>query len=46
MQRVLLFLVLAGLALLSSCESKNAVEQYGDDVTKAYKVCVPLGTGL
>ena len=36
MRRVL-FLALAGLVLICSCESKNPVEQYGDDVTGAYK---------
>jgi len=37
MRRLLLFLALASLPLIFSCESKNPVEQYGDDVTRAYK---------
>ncbi len=36
MRRLFLSFVLVGLALVS-CESKNPVEQYGDDVIKAYK---------
>ncbi len=37
MGKVIPFLILVNLVFLSSCESKNPVEQYGNDVTTAYK---------
>jgi len=34
---VLLFMIVACAAVFFSCEGKNPVEQYGNDVTRAYK---------
>ena len=43
---VRLIIALAALAILFSCESKNPVEQYGDDVTKAYKGTQQFGSQM
>lgn len=46
MMTVRLIVTLTALAVLSSCESKNPVEQYGDDVTKAYKGTQQFGSQM
>lgn len=46
MMTVRLIVMLTALAVCSSCESKNPVEQYGDDVTKAYKRTQQFGSRM